>query len=113
MHGVAGHDAVDGGPYAGVLTADVLLAPAGRAVDSLKHKRAVLRPVLARLRRLEVSVCEAGAQDLHRRATIGIGCVAADPGQLQRVLDSCERQLAGEPELELLAVRRRVHGPDD
>lgn len=103
----------DAGPWTGVLTVEVLLAPAGGAVDSLKHKRAVLRPVLARLRRLEVSVCEAGEQDLHRRSVIGVGCVSADHGQLQRVLDGCERQLAGEPELELLAVRRRVFGPDD
>lgn len=95
--------------YTGILELDVLLG----AVGSLKHKRAVVRPVLARLRRLEVAVCEAGAQDLHRRALIGIACVAGDPGHLQAVLDTCERQVAAEVELELLSARRRVIGPDD
>lgn len=95
--------------FTGTLELDVLLG----AVGSLKHKRAVIRPVLARLRRLDVAVCEAGDQQLHRRALIGIACVAGDPGHLQRVLDTCERQLAGELELELLSARRRVFGPED
>lgn len=95
--------------YTGVLELDVLLG----AVGSLKHKRAVIRPVLARLRRLDVTVCEAGEQDLHRRALIGIACVSGDPGHLQAVLDTCERQVASEVELELLSARRRIIGPDD
>jgi uncharacterized protein YlxP (DUF503 family) len=95
--------------FTGTLELDVLLG----AVGSLKHKRAVIRPVLARLRRLDVAVCEAGDQQLHRRALIGIACVAGDPGHLQQVLDTCERQLADELELELLSARRRIFGPED
>ncbi len=97
------------GTFTGILEFDVLLG----AVSSLKHKRAVIRPVLARLRRLDVAVCEAGDQDLHRRALIGVACVAGDPGHLQHLLATCERQVAGEVELELLSVRRRIIGPDD
>ena len=95
--------------YVGILECDVLLGD----VASLKHKRAVIRPVLARLRRLEVAVAEAGDPDRHRRALIAIATVSGDSAQVHRVLDSCERQVAGEVEIELLATRRRLMGPHD
>lgn len=95
--------------YVGILELDVLLGE----VDSLKYKRAVLRPVLARLRRLDVAVTEGGDPDRHRRALIGLATVSGEVGQVHRVLDTCERQVAGEPELELLGARRRIVGPSD
>lgn len=91
--------------YVGILECDVVLITEGQ---SLKHKRAVIRPVLARLRRMDVAVTEGGDPDRLRRALIGVAAVSGDAGQLQRVLDSCERQVAGEVEIELLQVRRRV-----
>jgi uncharacterized protein len=39
--------------------------------------------------------------------------VAADPGQARRVIDTCEHQVAGRPEIELLSVRRRLYGAED
>jgi len=39
--------------------------------------------------------------------------VSGDPGHLTDVLDRCERLVAGRPEVELLSVRRRLHGEDD
>jgi len=95
--------------YVGILEIDVLL---GR-VDSLKYKRAVLRPVLARLRRLDVAVTEAGDTDRLRRALIGVATVSGDHAQVHRVLDTCERQLAAEVEIELLSAHRRLVGPHD
>lgn len=95
--------------YVGVLECDVLLG----AVSSLKHKRAIVRPVLARLRRLEVAATEAGDPDRHRRALIAVATVAGDPAQVQRVLDTCERQVVGEVEFEVLSTRRRVVGTHD
>ena len=95
--------------YVGVLECDVLLG----AVDSLKHKRAIVRPVLARLRRLDVAATEAGDPDRHRRALIAVATVSGDPAQVQRVLDTCERQVAGEVEFEVLSTRRRVYGVHD
>lgn len=95
--------------YVGILELDVLLGE----VDSLKYKRAVLRPVLARLRRLDVAVTEAGDPDRHRRALIGVATVSGDAGQVHRVLDTCERQVAGELELELLSAHRRIVGAGD
>ncbi len=98
-----------GGTYVGVLECDVLLG----AVGSLKHKRAIIRPVLARLRRLEVAVTESGDPDRHRRALIAVATVSGDPAHVHQVLDSCERQVAQEVELELLTTRRRVIGAHD
>lgn len=96
--------------YVGALECDVLLGD----VHSLKEKRSLVRPIVAELRRrFEVSVAEAGHLDLHRRALIGIACVAADHGHVVEVLAACERLVAGRPELELLSARQRMLGPDD
>lgn len=95
--------------WVGALEMDVLLGD----VRSLKEKRSVVRPVIAELRRLSVSVAEAGHMDLHRRALVGVAVVAADPQHVHDVLDACERAVAGRPELELLSARRWARGPED
>ena len=95
--------------YVGILELDVLLGE----VDSLKYKRAVIRPIMARLRRLDVAVTEAGDPDRHRRALIGVATVSGAADQVQAVLDTCERQVAGEMEIELLTAHRRIFGPED
>jgi uncharacterized protein YlxP (DUF503 family) len=89
---------------------DVLLPGDSR---SLKQKRSYLRPIIAMLRKYEVSVAEVGFLDLHGRAEIGVAVVAAEAAQVRAVLDTCENQMAGRPEIELLSVRRRLHGDDD
>jgi len=89
---------------------DVLLGD----IHSLKGKRGVVRPVIAELRRrFEVSVCETGDQDLHRRAEIGVAIVATDAAHAGDVLASCERLVAGRPELELLSARTRLWHDED
>ena len=67
--------------FTGTLALDVLLGD----VHSLKEKRAVVRPIVAELRRrFAVSAAEAGFLDLHRRALIGVAVVARGPGALRR-----------------------------
>ncbi len=88
-----------------------LLLPADSR--SLKQKRSYVRPFIAMLRRFEVSVAEVGFLDRHGRAQIGVAAVAADPAQARRVIDTCEQHVAGRPEIELLSVKRRLHGDDD
>ncbi|MET0190398.1 MAG: DUF503 domain-containing protein [Pseudonocardia sediminis] len=95
--------------YVGALECDVLLGD----VRSLKQKRSLVRPVLAELRRFEVAAAEAGHLDLHRRALLGVSCVAADAGHVRAVLERCERLVAARPELELLSARHRLLGPED
>jgi uncharacterized protein YlxP (DUF503 family) len=96
--------------YTGTAVFDLLLPGDSR---SLKAKRSYVRPIVAALRRYEVAAAEVGALDLHGRTEIGVAVVAAEAGQVSRVLDSCERLVAGRPEVELLAVHRRMHGDDD
>jgi uncharacterized protein YlxP (DUF503 family) len=96
--------------YTGTAVFDLLLPGDSR---SLKAKRSYVRPIVAALRRLEVAAAEVGALELHGRAEIGVAVVAADVGHVAQVLDSCERMIAGRPEVELLSVRRRLRGDDD
>ncbi|MFJ1971464.1 DUF503 domain-containing protein [Streptomyces sp. NPDC087903] len=96
--------------YVGTLSFDLLLGD----VRSLKEKRSVVRPIVAELqRKYAVSVAEVNHLDLYRRAGIGLAVVSGDTGHLSEVLDQCERLVAGRPEVELLSVRRRLHGEDD
>jgi len=56
-------------------------------IDSLKGKRSILKPVIARIRRdFNVSVCEADAQDELGRAVVEVVCVSADSKLAHRQL---------------------------
>jgi uncharacterized protein len=96
--------------FTGALVVDVLLGD----VHSLKEKRAVVRPVVAELRRrYAVSAAEVGDVDLHRRARIGVAVVAGEAGHVAEVLDACERLVADRPELALLSARRQLTSDGD
>jgi len=92
--------------YVAALTMDVLLGD----VRSLKQKRAVVRPLVAELRRRYpgVAVAETGHLDLHRRAEIGVAVVSATASNAAQVLADCERLVARRPEIELLSARQRL-----
>ena len=96
--------------WTGTLEFDLLLD----AVHSLKQKRSLIRPLVAELqRKFAVSAAETGQLDLHRRAEVGIGIVAADRAHVVEVLDNAERLVAYRPELQLLSTRRRVLSSED
>ncbi|MGQ0845490.1 MAG: DUF503 domain-containing protein [Sporichthyaceae bacterium] len=96
--------------FVGSLSVDVLLGD----VHTLKEKRGVVRPILAELvRKFAVSAAEVGDQDLHRRALIAVAVVASDASHCRDVLDSCERLVAGRPEIEVLSARQKLYGEDD
>jgi uncharacterized protein len=96
--------------YVGSLRVDLLLGD----VHSLKAKRALVRPVLAELRRRhDVAAAETGAQDLHRRAEIGVAVVSSTPAHCSEVLRACERLVADRPEYDLLSAQTRVWSTDD
>jgi uncharacterized protein YlxP (DUF503 family) len=65
------------------------------------------------LKKFEVSAAEVGFHDLHGRALLGVAVVAAEPAQARAVVDTCENQVAGRPEIEVLSVRRRLYGDED
>ena len=96
--------------WIGWLEFDLLLGD----VHSLKQKRSVIRPLVAELtRRFAVSAAETGAQDLYRRAGIGMAVVSGERAHVVEVLDAAERLIAARPEVELLSVRRGLRRPDD
>jgi uncharacterized protein len=96
--------------FTGTLGLDLLLGD----VHSLKEKRAVVRPIVAELRRrFDVAAAEAGSLDLHRRAYVGLAVVAPDAAHCGQVLDACERFVAGRPEIELLSAKRRLYSEED
>jgi uncharacterized protein len=96
--------------YVGTALFDLLLPGDSQ---SLKAKRSYLRPIIAALRKYEVAVAEVGDQELHGRSQIAVAMVAGSAAHVAEVLDACERQVAGRPEIELLSVRRRWFGEDD
>ncbi|MBA3523811.1 MAG: DUF503 domain-containing protein [Geodermatophilaceae bacterium] len=96
--------------FTGSLVIDVLLGD----VHSLKGKRAVVRPILAELRRrFSVAAAEVGDQDLHRRTQLGVATVAASAAQVGDVLDEVERFVVGRPEIEVLSTGRQLHHSND
>ncbi len=96
--------------FTGTLVVDVLLGD----VHSLKGKRAVVRSIVAELRRrYAVSAAEVGDTGLHRRTQLGVAVVAGEAGHVGEVLEDCERFVAGRPEIELLSVQRRLHSSQD
>lgn len=96
--------------YTGTAVFDLLLPADSR---SLKAKRSYVRPIVAALRKFEVSAAEVGLMDLHGRAEIGVAVVAPDSAHVREVLDSCERLVVGRPEIEMLSSRRRLYGEHD
>lgn len=96
--------------WTGTLVVDLRLGD----IRSLKQKRGVVRPLVAALRRrFDVAVAETGSLEAMRRAEVGVAVVAADAARCIEVLDAAERFVAARLEVELLATRRRLYGPED
>ena len=64
--------------------------------DSLKGKRGILKPLIARLRReFNVSVCEADQQDVWTRATLEVACVSQTAALAHRQLQHIATYVEG------------------
>ncbi len=75
----------------GLLTLELYL-PLNR---SLKGKRSIIKPIIARLRRnYNISICEADAQDVLSRAVLQVACVSQNGvlarRQLQKIAEWVE-----------------------
>ncbi len=72
---------------------------------SLKTKRAAIRPIVEGLRhRFRVSVAEVDHLDQWQRAAIAVAAVSGSHRCLQDLLDSVERYVVAQPDVELLDV---------
>jgi uncharacterized protein len=70
----------------------------------LKAKRRVVRGLVDRLHaRFRISVAETAHHDLLQRSGIGVAVVAADAGEVERILDEVERIADNLPDATLLA----------
>lgn len=64
--------------------------------DSLKGKRGILKPLIARLRRnYNISVCEAEAQDVWTRAVLEVACVSTTGALAHRQLHAVAKAVEG------------------
>lgn len=72
--------------------------------QSLKAKRSVLRPLLARLEKLRVSVAEIGHQDSWQEATIAVAVVAADAGRMGEIIETVKRIAYSDPRVEVTSI---------
>lgn len=76
--------------------------------QSLKEKRAAIRPVIDGLRnRFTVAVAETDHQDSWQRAAIGLAAVSATPGHASEMIDEAERFVWSFPEVEVMQTWQR------
>ncbi len=77
--------------------------------ESLKDKRALVRSLRDRLRkRFNLSVAEVERLDDRRTIVLGLACVGAEPGPLQRTLDEALRFVQGSVEGDVLCLEREI-----
>ena len=75
------------------------------APQSIKEKRAILRPLIEGLRRLgSYSVAEVGHHDSWQRATLGVAIVAPDGKSLAMHVTKLNRYLDARLEIEVVDV---------
>lgn len=90
---------------------DLLLLP---QLSSLKDKRAVVRPLVAELRRrFDVAAAEVGESDLHERAVIGAAAVSNSADHARHTMNACEDWLSRQPAADLLSAAIRVYRPSE
>jgi hypothetical protein len=89
--------------HACALTVDVRIP----ASHSLKAKRTVVKHLVEAGRaRFAVAAAEVGHQDQWQRAELGFAAVSGTPGQVAAMLDSVERFVWSDPEVEVVSMER-------
>lgn len=74
---------------------------------SLKAKRSTVRHLVESCRsRFGVAAAEVGFQDQWQRSELGFAAVSGTPGQVESALDSVERFVWSQPEVEVVATVR-------
>jgi uncharacterized protein len=74
--------------------------------QSLKAKRAVLRPIVEGIKRLgSYSVAEVDHHDRWQRAAVGVAIVAPDGESLAMQIARIRRYLDGRPDIEVIDIR--------
>ena len=75
--------------------------------NSLKDKRSIVRRLMARLRTsMDVSVCEAGAQDHHRLIVLAVAALSFDSAQADAMAQRLTYVAEGAADAELIRVEK-------
>lgn len=78
------------------------------ACRSLKHKRAVVKPLVEHVRRtFHVAVAETDHHDRWQRCEVGVAVVASSESHACDILDSVDRYIWSHAEVEVVAHDRR------
>lgn len=78
-------------------------------VHSLKEKRMIVKSVCGKLKnKFNVSVCEAGEQDVHQTIIIGIALVADSTQQCDSIMDHILDFIEEHCEAEMIEVIREI-----
>jgi uncharacterized protein len=94
---------------AALVTLDLHIA----AATSLKGKRAVVKALIAALRReLNCSVVEVDHQDLWQRSVLGIAIAAGSEVGARKVAQQVEKIVHRDPRVELLTVHIEIVEPE-
>lgn len=72
--------------------------------QSLKGKRAVLRPLITRLEKLGVAVSEVDHQNAWQRSALGIAAVAPQAHRLDEIVEAVKRVALGDPRVEVVSI---------
>jgi uncharacterized protein YlxP (DUF503 family) len=89
--------------YACTLSMELRIPASG----SLKAKRTVVKHVVETAKsRYGVAAAEVGYPDRWQRSELGFAAVAGAPGHVEEVLDSVERFVWSQPQLEVLSDQR-------
>jgi uncharacterized protein YlxP (DUF503 family) len=75
-------------------------------VHSLKEKRAVLRPLLDRLRNTGASISEVDHHDRWQRASVGVAIVGPDARHVDELADAVDRIVWSRAEVEVIETDR-------
>ena len=81
---------------------------------SLKAKRAVVKPLVVRLRQeVNCSVAEVGYQDLWQRCRLGVAVVSETAGGARKVAQQVEKIVGREPRVEVVGLHTELVAPED
>lgn len=78
-------------------------------VHSLKEKRMVVKSLLARIRNeYNVSVAEAGVQDVHQTIVLAVAALASNPAQADSMMDQIQRFVDRNTEAEITDIETEL-----
>ncbi len=77
-------------------------------VHTLKEKRMVVKSLLAKLSKFNVSAAESDAQDVHQTAVLTIAAVAASTAQADSIMDTVLNFIEANTEAQVTSVEREI-----